>query len=121
MISDWSRHDAVQWGGARAAQIIDALLDRNIRVTKQMIRDGYKSDCRHCPVALAILAILPGAEVYADYSAIDVDSCVRFSVPENVERFMVRFDYTSNRESMSGICFTLTELQTFYCSPKPSE
>lgn len=118
---EWTRDKAILNGGPRVEQIIDALLGREVRVTKQMIRDGHKKDCKSCPVALAILTVIPGAEVKADYWMIQVDDCVRFNVPDAVERFMGRFDYTRNRESMRGIRFTLTELQAFYCQPKEYE
>ena len=85
-----------------------ALLGREIRVTKQMVRDGYHDDCRHCPVALALLAVIPNAKVHADYESIHVNG-VRFSTPDNVTDFMRRFD-TRRRRWVSGIRFALTKL-----------
>lgn len=112
-IREWSVQDSIQFGGPTAKLVVDTLLNRELRVTKQMIRDGNKRDCKRCPVALAILAVLPKADVYADCDFLMVDG-VRFVLPDNAERFMSRFDYTSNRESMSGIRFTLTQTAMFY-------
>lgn len=114
----WKNSDAILFGGTTARSVCNALLCREIRVTKQMIRDGHKKECRTCPVALALKeelsqAGLPDADVRADVDFIQVDG-VRFGTPDIVTRFMNRFDYTTNRESMSGFRFTLTETLEFY-------
>lgn len=114
----WTKEQVRMNGGAEAVAIADLLLETEIHVTKQMIREGSKECCNSCPVALAIRETLPLSEVYVDYWMIEIDSIIRFDVPEKVERFMRRFDGTINRESMSGIKFTLTTLQTFFCSPR---
>ena len=123
---EWTTNDAIRFGGPTAQLVIDTLLNKELRVTKQMIRDGRKQDCGQCPVALAILAVLPNAEVHADLEFISVDG-VRFEVPKIANRFMNRFDYTINRESMRGIEFVLKRTVMYYSkwsvthSPQPQE
>lgn len=85
------------------------LIGRPIKVKKAHIREGRKNDCRHCPVALALLEAVPGAVVSADLDQCWVND-VPYVTPERVEQFMNRFDYTTNRESISGFTFTFEEI-----------
>jgi len=88
------------------------LLNREIKLSRAHIRRGGKKDCQRCPVALAILDVMPGARVNADVNEITVNE-VTYVTPDRVEKFMGRFDYTINRHNISGFKFTLTELS--YC------
>jgi hypothetical protein len=112
----WTKTAAIRTGGPRAKRIIGAILNRDLRITREMIEQGRAHNCRRCPVALALLAVLPNADVSADYSMITIDDCVRFEVPEEIERFMWRFDHWKRRPGPRR--FRITELQRFYCTPK---
>jgi len=83
-----------------------ALLGRTIKVSKKHIREGLKLSLNDCPICLAIKEVLPGASVLVDLDTSIVNG-VLFQTPESVRTFLDRFDYTKNRESINGFCFTL--------------
>jgi hypothetical protein len=94
------------------------------RVRMRHIRDGSKGNCRRCPVFLALREALESLEgrpidpALLESTDIDGARIGGWLVPwpedargntrdSAVQEFMDRFDYTTNRESMRGLRFTL--------------
>lgn len=96
-----------------------------IRVTRTHINEGWKSECAHCPVALAVseafgipapaqaMKSVPAERmgyVTADYGVLQI--CGReFALPERVAEWMIRFDRCGSRggtrRSIRPLTFTL--------------
>ena len=94
------------------------MLGQTVRVRKEHIREGRKGSTGYCPVALAIKEAFPNVrKVQADLDIIQIDD-VHYETPERVEQFMNRFDFTTNRESISGFKFTIVREAPVYFRPR---
>lgn len=78
----------------------------SITVTLDHIQRGQRQSCARCPIALAILEILPLADVDVDVGCIRIDDMC-YAVPEVVNTFIHQFDRTKNRVELNGFTFTL--------------
>jgi hypothetical protein len=92
-----------------------------VRVQMRHIRDGWKCEPKWCPVFMALKEALGTTSIDPTLlEATDLDGALiggwLIPWPEDargntrdsaVQEFMDRFDYTTNRESMRGLRFTL--------------
>jgi hypothetical protein len=78
----------------------------SITITADHIQHGQRQSCARCPIALAILELIPLADVNVDVGVIRIDDLC-YAVPEVVNTFIYWFDRTKNREELSGFTFTL--------------
>lgn len=78
----------------------------SITVTVEHIQRGQRQNCARCPIALAILDVIPLADVNVDVGCIRIDDMC-YEAPEVVNSFIYRFDRTKNREELAGFTFTL--------------
>jgi hypothetical protein len=78
----------------------------SITITTEHIQRGQRQNCGLCPIALAILEILPLADVDVDVGVIRIDDLC-YAVPESVNSFIYRFDRSKNLQELSGFTFTL--------------
>jgi len=78
----------------------------SITVTIDHIQRGQRQSCARCPIALAILEMIPLADVDVDVGCIRIDDMC-YAVPDVVNAFIYRFDRTKNREELAGFTFTL--------------
>lgn len=70
-------------------------LPSKVTVTQEHIANGSKSDCGHCPVALALLEATGADRVFVGYGAINThngDKVTCFMWPRSVTRFVDKFD-----------------------------
>jgi hypothetical protein len=71
---------------------------KTVDVTQMCIDHGVRSDCRHCPIALAAAALFPGKVVEANgggisvYGSLDSGPVECWSIHATAAGFMRRFD-----------------------------
>ena len=78
----------------------------SITVTLDHIQQGQRQSCARCPIALAILELIPLADVNVDVGCIRIDDTC-YEVPDAVNTFIYRFDRTKNRKELRSFSFTL--------------
>lgn len=78
----------------------------SITVTTDHILRGERKNCARCPIALAILELIPLADVEVDVGCIRIDDMC-YAVPEAVNSFICPFDRTKNRKELGSFTFTL--------------
>jgi len=68
-----------------------------INVTQQHIDNGIKSDCRLCPIALALLPLFTNLPIEVDSCCIEIGCCIgsddiQYYSPDSVIKFITAFD-----------------------------